>query len=158
MEQTRELIETTDATDIAVSGTAVTREGTPAERIRSLLDEAELRGAPMVSAQAMQAKLFTVYDDASAVPDALALVQRHLGLTLDRTWYSADEVERLAGELDMLLSLDAAVAGAAGEAVAEESGGGESGVGDAVAGDAFAGDAFAEEAGAEDGEDRPAAV
>jgi len=143
MEQTRELIETTDATDIAVSGTAVTREGTPAERIRSLLDEAELRGAPMVSAQAMQAKLFMVYDDASAVPDALALVQRHLGLTLDRTWYSADEVERLAGELDMLLSLDAAVTAGAGEAVAEESG---------------AEDAFAEEAGAEDGEDRPAAV
>jgi len=143
MEQTRELIETTDATDVAVSGTGVTRNGTPAERIRSLLDEAELRGAPMVSAQAMQAKLFTVYDDASAVPDALALVQRHLGLTLDRTWYSADEVERLAGELDMLLSLDAAVAAGAEEAVAAEFG---------------AGDAVAGEFGAGDGEDRQAAV
>lgn len=57
----------------------------------------------MVSAQAMQAKLFTVYDDAAAAPEALALVQRHLGLTLDRTWYSAEEVGRLADELDLLL-------------------------------------------------------
>lgn len=125
MEQTTDLIETTDATDMTASGNGMTRDGSPAERIRSLVVEAEVRGAPMVSAQAMQAKLFTVYDDASAVPGALALVQRHLGLTLDRTWYSADEIERLAGELDMLLSLDAAVTAVAGDAGAGDAGAGD---------------------------------
>jgi hypothetical protein len=76
-----------------------------AGRIRAARAEAEQRGAPMVSSLAMQAKLFDVYDDASAVPEALALVQRHLRLTLDRTWYSPQEVEDLADQLDWLLGL-----------------------------------------------------
>lgn len=59
----------------------------------------------MVSAQIMQAKLFSVYEDASAEPEALALVQRHLQLTLERSWYSAQEVEELADQLDWLLGL-----------------------------------------------------
>lgn len=75
--------------------------------IRAALDDSAARGAPMVSAQAMQARLFQVYDDASAVPEALALVQRHLRLTLDRTWYSPHEVDDLADQLDWLLGLGA---------------------------------------------------
>lgn len=59
----------------------------------------------MVSAPIMQARLFSVYDDARAEPEALALVQRHLQLTLERTWYSAKEVEELADQLDWLLGL-----------------------------------------------------
>ncbi len=75
------------------------------EQIRSLVGEAELRGAPMVSAQAMQTRLFAVYDAVSEVPDALALVQRQLGLTLDRTWYSEAEITALADQLDQFMSL-----------------------------------------------------
>jgi hypothetical protein len=77
----------------------------PSEEIRDLVDEAETRGAPMVSAQAMQMRLFRIYDAVSEVPDALALVQRQLGLTLDRNWYSPQEVTRLADDLDAALSL-----------------------------------------------------
>ena len=79
--------------------------GRPADRIRQAIAESEARGAPMVSAQIMQAKLFAVYDDATAEPEALALVQRHLQLTLERSWYSAQEVEELADQLDWLLGL-----------------------------------------------------
>ena len=75
--------------------------------LRAALDDAAARGAPMVSAQAMQARLFQVYDAASAAPEALALVQRHLRLTLDRTWYSPHEVDDLADQLDWLLGLGA---------------------------------------------------
>lgn len=74
--------------------------------IRSARAEAERRGAPMVSAQLVQAKLFEAYDDAAAVPEALALVQRHLRLTLDRTWYSPQEIDDLADQLDWLLGLE----------------------------------------------------
>jgi hypothetical protein len=77
----------------------------PADRIRAAIEESAARGAPMVSSQLVQAKLFSVSDDAAAVPEALALVQQHLRLTLDRTWYSAKEVEDLADQLDWLLRL-----------------------------------------------------
>lgn len=103
--------EHTDGTaqDVASGGVAVVPDPGPvvgpADRIRAAVVEAGARGAPMVSAQIMQAKLFSVYDDAAAVPEALALVQRHLGLTLDRNWYSAQEVEQLADQLDWLLGL-----------------------------------------------------
>jgi uncharacterized protein YbjT (DUF2867 family) len=83
--------------------------GRPADRIRQAIEESEARGAPMVSAPIMQARLFSVYDDARAEPEALALVQRHLQLTLERSWYSAQEVEELADQLDWLLGLATAV-------------------------------------------------
>lgn len=79
----------------------------PAARIRALVVEAEERGAPMPSAQAMQARLFAVYDEVCHVPEALDLVQQQLQLTLDRLWYSAGEIEQLADQLDWLLGLGA---------------------------------------------------
>lgn len=98
-----------------------TEGGRAAGRIREAAAEAAQRGAPMVSAQAVQAKLFQVYDDAADVPEALALVQRHLRLTLDRTWYSAQEIDDLADQLDWLLGLGpgGAEAGAGGPGVDE---------------------------------------
>ena len=75
------------------------------DQIRALVGEAGERGAPMVSAQAMQARLFRIYDTVTG--EALALVQRHLGLTLDRTWYSAEEITALADQIDMLQSVPA---------------------------------------------------
>ena len=63
------------------------------------------RGTRFVSAQAMQAKLFSVYDAAAAAEDALALVQQQLTLTLNRNYYEADEIEHMATELDSLLML-----------------------------------------------------
>jgi hypothetical protein len=54
----------------------------------------------------MQAKLFSVYDAAAAAEDALALVQQQLTLTLDRSYYEADEIESMAAQLDYLLALD----------------------------------------------------
>ena len=77
-----------------------------ARRLRSLVPEAESRGAPMVSAEAMQARLFEIYDEASTSPEALELVHQHLRLTLDRTWYSAEEVAAVADQLDWLLAVD----------------------------------------------------
>jgi hypothetical protein len=59
-----------------------------------------------VSAQAMQARLFSVYDAATAAEDALALVQQQLTLTLNRSYYEADEIETMADRLDSLLTLD----------------------------------------------------
>ena len=56
--------------------------GTPGDALRALPAEAEQRGSRFVSAQAMQARLFSVYD--------------------------ADEVEAMASQLDALLMLDAA--------------------------------------------------
>jgi len=76
-----------------------------ARRIRSLNAEADERGAPMVSAEAMQARLFEIYDEAMTHPEALELVQRHLQLTLERTWYSEEEVIALADKLDWLLGV-----------------------------------------------------
>jgi hypothetical protein len=76
---------------------------TPADLIRGLATESAMRGAPMVSANAMQTKLFRIYDAVSDVPDALALVQRHLGLTLDRNWYSTEEIHTLADQLDQMM-------------------------------------------------------
>lgn len=95
-----EAVETAEASALA---------GRPADRIREAIEESAARGAPMVSAQIMQAKLFSVYDDARAEPEALALVQRHLQLTLERSWYSAKEVEELADQLDWMLGLASAV-------------------------------------------------
>jgi hypothetical protein len=79
---------------------------TPGDALRSLPNEAERRGTRFVSAQAMQAKLFSVYDAATAAEDALALVQQQLTLTLDRSYYEADEIESMASQLDYLLTLD----------------------------------------------------
>ncbi len=59
-----------------------------------------------MSAQAMQAKLFSVYDAAAAAEDALALVQQQLTLTLNRKYYEAEEIESMAAELDALLMLE----------------------------------------------------
>jgi len=82
--------------------------GTPGDALRALPAEAEQRGSRFISAQAMQARLFSVYDAASAAEDALALVQSQLTLTLNRSYYDADEVEAMASQLDALLLLDAA--------------------------------------------------
>jgi hypothetical protein len=54
----------------------------------------------------MQARLFSVYDAATAAEDALALVQQQLTLTLNRSYYEADEIETMADRLDSLLTLD----------------------------------------------------
>ncbi len=80
---------------------------TPGDMLRALPAEAEKRGTRLVSAQAMQARLFSVYDAAAAAEDALALVQHQLTVTLDRGYYEADEIEHLAAELDALLTLEA---------------------------------------------------
>lgn len=62
----------------------------------------------MASSQAVQARLFGLYDEVSDVPEALKLVQRELKLTLDRTWFSEQELDSLADELDRLLELGSA--------------------------------------------------
>ena len=76
---------------------------TPGDRLRALPAEAESRGTRFVSAQAMQARLFSVYDAAAAAEEALTLVQEQLTLTLDRQYYEAEEIEAMADELDALL-------------------------------------------------------
>ena len=73
-------------------------------RLRSLVDEAAGRGASTVSAEALQARLFEIYDEAAASQEALELIHQHLRLTLERTWYGSDEVTSLADQLDWLLS------------------------------------------------------
>jgi hypothetical protein len=78
----------------------------PGDALRSLPVEAERRGTRYVSALAMQARLFSVYDAAAAAEGALALVQDQLTRTLDRRYYMADEIEEMAAELDALLALD----------------------------------------------------
>jgi hypothetical protein len=78
----------------------------PGDQLRSLPVEARERGSRLVSAQAMQARLFSIYDAAAAAEDALALVQQQLTLTLDRGYYEADEIEKMADELDALLVID----------------------------------------------------
>ena len=82
------------------------REPTPGDVLRTLPTEAQQRGTRFISAQAMQAKLFSVYDAAAAAEDALALVQQQLTLTLNRSYYDADEIEKMASQLDSLLSLE----------------------------------------------------
>jgi hypothetical protein len=79
---------------------------TPGDQLRALPDEAQRRGSQFVSAEAMQARLFSVYDAAAAAGDALALVQQQLTLTLDRHYYEAEEIEEMAAQLDALLTLD----------------------------------------------------
>lgn len=77
---------------------------TPGDQLRALQGEARQRGSRYVSAQAMQARLFSVYDAAAAAEGALTLVQRQLTLTLDRGFYEAAEIDTLASELDQLLA------------------------------------------------------
>lgn len=79
---------------------------TPGDQLRALPLEAKERGTRFVSAQAMQARLFSVYDAAAAAEEALALVQQQLTLTLDRSYYEADEIETMASRLDSLLHLE----------------------------------------------------
>jgi len=88
--------------------TVTAAPATPGDALRSLPAEAADRGTRFVSAQAMQARLFSVYDAAAAAEDALALVQSQLTLTLNRSYYEADEIEQMAAQLDSLLSLDTA--------------------------------------------------
>jgi hypothetical protein len=83
------------------------RGPTPGDVLRTLPTEAQQRGTRFISAQAMQAKLFSVYDAAAAAEDALALVQEQLTLTLNRSYYDADEIESMAAQLDSLLALEA---------------------------------------------------
>jgi uncharacterized protein YcgI (DUF1989 family) len=92
---------------------------TPGDALRALPAEAAGRGTRFVSAQAMQARLFSVYDAATAAEDALALIQSQLTLTLNRSYYEADEIEQMASQLDSLLSLDT-VERTGGELVADE--------------------------------------
>lgn len=80
---------------------------TPGDQLRALPDEAQQRGTRFVSAEAMQARLFSVYDAAAAAEEALALVQQQLTLTLDRHYYEAEEIEEMAEQLDSLLMMDA---------------------------------------------------
>ena len=82
------------------------REPTPGDVLRTLPTEAQQRGTRFISAQAMQAELFSVYDAAAAAEDALALVQHQLTLTLNRSYYDADEIEKMASQLDSLLALE----------------------------------------------------
>ena len=81
----------------------VSATATPGDALRALPAEAAGRGTRYVSAQAMQARLFSVYDAAAAAEDALALVQDQLTLTLNRSYYDADEIEKMAAQLDSLL-------------------------------------------------------
>ena len=79
---------------------------TPGDALRALPGEAQQRGSKFVSAQAMQARLFSVYDAAAAAEGALTLVQDQLTRTLDRRYYEADEIEAMAAQLDALLALE----------------------------------------------------
>jgi hypothetical protein len=90
----------------ALETVAQDRTPTPGDLLRSLPVEAESRGTRYVSAQAMQARLFSVYDAAAAAEEALAMVQQQLTLTLNRSYYEADEIKSLAAQLDSLLALD----------------------------------------------------
>jgi hypothetical protein len=91
--------------EVSVSSLDVSGQ-TPGDVLRTLPTEAEQRGTRFVSAQAMQAKLFSVYDAAAAAEAALALVQEQLTLTLNRNYYEADEIEQMAAQLDSLLQLE----------------------------------------------------
>jgi hypothetical protein len=101
-----EEIEETDSSQLD-EVTLEDRGPTPGDVLRTLPTEAQQRGTRFISAQAMQAKLFSVYDAAAAAEDALALVQQQLTLTLNRSYYDADEIESMAAQLDSLLALEA---------------------------------------------------
>jgi hypothetical protein len=77
-----------------------------ARQVRSLVVEASDRGAGTVSAEALQSRLFEIYDEVLTSPEALELVQQHLRRTLDRTWYGADEVAALADQIDWFLTVE----------------------------------------------------
>jgi hypothetical protein len=91
-------------------GSPETEEATstvsPGDALRSLSAEAERRGTRLVSAHAMQARLFSVYDAAAAAEVALSLVQDQLTRTLDRRYYEPEEIEAMAAQLDVLLALE----------------------------------------------------
>jgi hypothetical protein len=111
---------TTDGGDVA------TGSPTPGDLLRSLPGEAKERGSQYVSANAMQARLFSIYDAAAAAEDALELVQQQLTITLNRSFYEADEIATMAEQLDTLLAVDAELSAelsaglAAEEAVSSE--------------------------------------
>jgi hypothetical protein len=120
MDQTTEMTSTTAASEGGPEGVRPeVRTQTPGDLLRTLPTEAQQRGTRFVSAQAMQAKLFSVYDAAAAAEDALALVQQQLTLTLNRSYYEADEIESMAAQLDSLLALDSLELGG-DELVADE--------------------------------------
>ena len=100
---------TTDelTTEEVAGDDAATGGPTPGDLLRSLHGEAQQRGSQYVSANAMQARLFSIYDAAAAAEDALALVQQQLTLTLDRSFYEAEEIATMAAQLDALLAVDA---------------------------------------------------
>ena len=98
--------EPVDAEQSAPETAAEDRIPTPGDLLRSLPLEAETRGTRYVSAQAMQARLFSVYDAAAAAEEALAMVQHQLTLTLNRSYYEAEEIKSLAAQLDSLRALD----------------------------------------------------
>ena len=82
---------------------AVEVEGAPetaAARIRHLVPEAKERGSSTVSANAMQARLFDIYDEVSDRPEVLTLVQSQLTLPLERTLFTAEQVDALADSID----------------------------------------------------------
>jgi hypothetical protein len=103
-----ETMPTGDVQDEVASGpvTDAVQTPTPGDQLRALPTEAQQRGTRFVSAQAMQARLFSVYDAAAAAEDALDLVQQQLTLTLNRSYYEADEIEAMATQLDSLLLLE----------------------------------------------------
>ena len=94
----------TDQAKRAVPPVGVPELARPGDALRSLPDEARRRGTRLVSARAMQVRLFSVYDAAAAAEEALALVQEQLTLTLNRSYYDADEIESTAARLDALLT------------------------------------------------------
>ena len=105
-EQT-EIVETEETVSTPLDeATNEDRGPTPGDVLRTLPTEAEQRGTRFISAQAMQAKLFSVYDAAAAAEGALALVQQQLTVTLNRSYYDADEIESMAAQLDSLLALE----------------------------------------------------
>ena len=109
-ERDQEQLENVDTDETLSSpldeATGEDRGPTPGDVLRTLPTEAQQRGTRFISAQAMQAKLFSVYDAAAAAEDALALVQEQLTLTLNRSYYDAEEIELMARQLDSLLALE----------------------------------------------------
>jgi len=96
------------ATEVTGVDASLTSQAVPSpgDQLRALPTEAQQRGTRFVSAQAMQARLFSVYDAAAAAEEALDLVQQQLTLTLNRSYYEADEIETMAAQLDALLMLE----------------------------------------------------
>jgi hypothetical protein len=76
---------------------------TPGEQLQELVVAAKELGSPFVSAERLQAGLFEIYDAAANVPSALELTQQHLKLTLDRTWFTYEQVGELGSRIDDLL-------------------------------------------------------